>query len=270
MPAPEAALAGGPVRLQKLLASAGFGSRRSAEAYLRADRVTVNGQVAKLGDSADPLRDVVAVDGERLARQPLAYWVAHKPAGVVTTVRDPHGRPTVMQMLPKGVPQLHPVGRLDFESTGLVLLTNDGALTHALLHPSLGSEREYRVTIRGELDVRVQRALEHGVVLEEGRTAPAKVGRVMYDPKSETTTFSLTLVEGRNRQIRRSLLALGRPAKRLLRVRMGPLRLGNLGRGAARPLRPDEVQELQEHARKLAGRKPRRARSRARRRPVSR
>lgn len=261
-PAPRPAspsAGGGPVRLQKLLAAAGLGSRRGAEEILRAGRVTVNGRVAGLGDSANPASDVVAVDGERLAREPLAYWMAHKPAGVVTTVRDPQERPTVLQMLPKGVPQLHPVGRLDYESTGLVLLTNDGALTHALLHPSLGSEREYEVTVRGELDVRAQRALERGVVLEEGRTAPARVARVSFDPTANTTTFSLTLVEGRNRQIRRSLLTLGRPVKRLVRIRMGPLRLGGLARGEVRRLRREEIRSLREHAQRLLEGKPRRA-----------
>jgi 23S rRNA pseudouridine2605 synthase len=243
------------VRLQKLLAAAGLGSRRGVEEeYLRAGRVSVNGRVAQLGDSADPRRDVIEVDGERLEREPMTYWMAHKPAGVVTTLRDPQGRPTVVQMLPDRLPRLHPVGRLDYESTGLVLLTNDGDLTHALLHPSRGSEREYRVTVKGEVDARVRGALEHGVVLEEGRTAPARVERVAYDPASETTTFSLVLVEGRNRQIRRSLLALGRPVKKLVRVRMGPLQLGNLPRGQARALRRDEIEALLEHARTLEGR----------------
>ncbi len=245
----------GPVRLQKLLAGAGLGSRRACEEYLRAGRVTVNGEVAKLGDSADPRRDLVAVDGERLAREPLAYWLVHKPAGVVTTVRDPQGRPTVMELLPGGTPQLHPVGRLDYESSGLILLTNDGDLTHALLHPSLGSEREYRVTVRGELDDRTRKALEHGVVLEEGRTAPAKIGRAVFDSDANTTSFSLTLVEGRNRQIRRSLLTLGRPVKKLVRVRMGSLRLGTLARGKARVLRREELSELQAHVRTLSGRR---------------
>lgn len=246
------------MRLQKLLAGAGLGSRRACEEYLRAARVTVNGQVATLGDSADPRRDVVEVDGERLAREPLAYWVLHKPAGVVTTVRDPQGRPTVMDLLPARTGRLHPVGRLDYESTGLVLLTNDGDLTQALLHPSRGSEREYRVTVRGELDERVRKALEHGVVLEEGRTAPAQVGRSVFDSDANTTTFSLTLVEGRNRQIRRSLLTLGRPVKKLVRVRMGPLRLGKLARGKARALQPEEIRELLAHVRARAGRRGRR------------
>jgi 23S rRNA pseudouridine2605 synthase len=250
----------GPVRLQKLLAAAGLGSRRGAEEYLRTGRVVVNGQVARLGDSADPRRDVIKVDGERLEREPIAYWMAHKPAGVVTTTRDPQGRPTVVQMLPPRVPRLHPVGRLDYESTGLVLLTNDGALTHALLHPSLGNEREYRVTVKGEVDARVQRALEKGVVLEEGRTAPARVARIASDDSSKTTTFSLTLAEGRNRQIRRSLLTLGRPVKKLVRVRMGSLRLGKLPRGEARVLRDEEVRELKAHAQKLRSKRVRRRR----------
>ena len=245
----------GPVRLQKLLAAAGLGSRRACEEYLRAGRVTVNGEVAKLGDTAKPGRDLVAVDGERLAREPLAYWVVHKPAGVVTTVNDPQGRRTVMELLPGSTPRLYPVGRLDYESTGLVLLTNDGDLTQALLHPSLGSEREYRVTIRGELDSRVRKALEHGVMLDEGRTAPAKIARVVFDADANTTKFSFTLAEGRNRQIRRSLLTLGRPVKKLVRLRMGPLRLGTLERGKARALRGDEVSELQAHAHALSARR---------------
>ncbi len=250
----------GPVRLQKLIAAAGLDSRRGAEQYLRDGRVTVNGKVARLGDSADPQRDVVAVDGEKLARAVAAYWMLHKPAGVVTTVRDPQGRRTVLDLLPPGLPQLHPVGRLDAASTGLVLLTNDGALTHVLLHPSLGNEREYSVTIRGQLDTRTQRALERGVVLEEGRTAPARVGRVRLDPETDSSTFGLTLVEGRNRQIRRSLLALGRPVKRLVRVRIGPLRLGRLPRGEARPLRPEELVALRTHARALEARREERQR----------
>jgi 23S rRNA pseudouridine2605 synthase len=245
----------GPVRLQKLIAAAGLGSRRGAEDYLRDGRVTVNGQTAQLGDSADPRRDVVAVDGEKLSSEPLTYWMLHKPEGVVTTVRDPEGRRTVLDLLPMRLPQLHPVGRLDSASTGLVLLTNDGALSHALLHPSLGNEREYKVTIRGEIDARVRGALVRGVVLGEGRTAPARVDRARYDPEPDTSTFHLTLVEGRNRQIRRSLLTLGRPVKRLVRVRFGSLRLGKLPRGQARSLRPEEIRALRAHASALRSRR---------------
>ncbi len=251
-PAPEVEPTAQPVRLQKLLSAAGFGSRRGSEEYLRSGRVTVNGEVAKLGDSAVPGRDLVAVDGERLAREPIAYWILNKPRGVVTTVRDPEGRASVLGLLPTGLPHLYPVGRLDRESTGLVLLTNDGDLTHALLHPSHGNEREYHVTVRGELDRKAQGALARGVVLEEGRTAAARVSNVVFDEAIGVSSFSLTLVEGRNRQIRRSLLVLGHPVKRLVRTRIGPLRLGKLPRGEARELRPAEVAALHKHAQLLA------------------
>lgn len=258
---------GGPVRLQKLLAAAGFGSRRGAEELLRAGRVTVNGKTAQLGDSADPGHDVVALDGEPLERERLAYWIVHKPQGVVTTVRDPEGRRTVLELLPSGVSRLYPVGRLDYASTGLVLMTNDGALTHALLHPALGNEREYRVTVRGALSDKARAGLEHGVVLEEGRTAPGRVENVAVEEGGRTTTFHLTLVEGRNRQIRRSLLVLGHPVKKLVRVRMGPLKLGGLPPGKARALSPAEVAALHAHARELqAGRR----RSGRGRRPATR
>jgi len=236
------------VRLQKILAAAGFGSRRSAEEYLRQGRVTVNGELASLGDSADPSRDVVELDGERLTSQTLSYWMIHKPTAVLSTLRDDEGRRTVVDLLPPGVPRVYPVGRLDWDTSGLVLLTNDGALTHVLLHPSLGSEREYHVTVKGDLPEKVRRRLARGIRLEDGITAPAVVGAVQHDPDAGTSSFSLTLTEGRKHQIRRSLLALGHPVKKLVRVRMGPLRLGRLRRGAARPLRQDEVRALQAHA----------------------
>lgn len=260
-----APLSSGSARLQKLLSAAGFGSRRGAEEFLTAGRVTVNGKTAHLGDSANPQRDRIAVDGEPLEREKLAYWLLHKPQSVVTTVHDPLRRRTVVDLLPKGVENLHPVGRLDYASTGLVLLTNDGALTHALLHPTLGNEREYRVTVRGELSKDARAGLEHGVVLEEGRTAPGRVDHVSFDEGGRTTTFMLTLVEGRNRQIRRSLLRLGFPVKKLVRVRMGPQKLGALPPGKARELLPAEVRALREHAQKLTSARKDRARGRARR-----
>lgn len=247
---------GGAQRLQKLLASAGFGSRREVEQFLVEERVTVNGKTASLGDKADPLLDDIRVDGERLKRERPAYWLVNKPRGVLTTVRDNEGRRTVMNLLPRKVERLFPVGRLDLETSGLLLMTNDGDLAHALLHPSMGNEREYRVNVKGQLDAKAIGRLERGVSLEEGKTARAQVEDVRYDPDSHTTSLSLTLVEGKKRQIRRSLLVLGFPVRRLVRVRMGPLRIGRLPVGEARPLRSEERRALLEHVRRLRAGEP--------------
>ncbi len=247
---------GGAQRLQKLLAAAGFGSRREVEQFLVEERVTVNGKTAGLGDKADPLLDDVRVDGERLKRERPAYWIVNKPRGVLTTVRDNEGRRTVMDLLPRKVERLFPVGRLDLDTSGLLLMTNDGDLAHALLHPSLGNEREYRVNVKGQLDAKAIGRLERGVTLEEGKTAKARVEDVRYDPDSQTTSLSLTLVEGKKRQIRRSLLVLGFPVRRLVRVRMGPLRIGRLPVGEARPLRSEERRALLEHVRRLRAGEP--------------
>jgi 23S rRNA pseudouridine2605 synthase len=219
-------------------------SRRAAEQLLRAGRVAVNGEPARLGDSADPSRDVVTLDGVRVCAQALEYWLVHKPAGVVTTVRDPQGRPTVLGLVPKSSARLCPVGRMDLETEGLILLTNDGDLAQRLLHPSHETEREYRVSVRGRVAEEVLRRLERGIVLEEGLTAPARCGRAVWNAASGTTRFALTLIEGRKRQIRRSLRTLGHPVLGLLRVRMGPLRLGRLPVGAARRLRSEECAAL--------------------------
>jgi 23S rRNA pseudouridine2605 synthase len=248
---------GGRVRLQKLLANAGFGSRRDVERFVVEERVTINGRVATLGQSADPTRDDIRVDGERLARDKPAYWILNKPRGVVTTLRDEAGRRTVVDLLPRKAGRLFPVGRLDRETSGLLLMTNDGDVAHALLHPSLGNEREYHVQVKGRVSDATVARLERGVSLEEGRTAPARVSGVRFDPESATTTLDLTLVEGRKRQIRRSLLFLGHPVRRLSRVRMGPLHLGRLATGDARPLRAEERRRLLAHVEQLrAGEAP--------------
>ena len=236
-------------RLQKILSSAGVASRRRAEELIREGRVTVNGVVASIGDSADPVHDVVALDGESVHREPLAYWMLHKPRGVITTVSDPEGRTTVLDLLPgkaKGRARLFPVGRLDLDTEGLVLLTNDGALANVLMHPSYGCEREYEVTAKGHFSRDELRRLADGIVLDDGPTAPARVENERFDSRDETTEFSLTLTEGRKRQIRRALVALGHPVLRLLRVRMGPLRLGELELGSARRLTPEERIQLLE------------------------
>jgi 23S rRNA pseudouridine2605 synthase len=238
----------GSARLQKILAGAGLGSRRGCEELIKAGRVRVNGRRAELGESADPTKDVIELDGERVVVDARRYWIVHKPRNVVTTVRDPYGRQTVMHLLPDGIGKVYPVGRLDRESTGLLLLTNDGDLAQRLLHPSHESEKEYRVSVKGELQEHAVEKLRTGVYLDDGRTAPATLARLHFDADANVTTFHLTLIEGRNRQIRRAMLALGHPVKKLVRVRMGPLTLGSLPPGAVRPLRGDEVRALVAYA----------------------
>jgi pseudouridine synthase len=231
-------------------------SRRGAEALLRQGRVRVNGSVARLGDSADPARDAVEVDGRRLRLETPAYWLVHKPRGFVTTRSDPERRPTVLELLPPEARRLRlfPVGRLDLDSEGLVLLTNDGALTQRLLHPSFGSEKEYLVTARGDPSPRALRALAEGLRLEpEGRpTAPVRV-RVLARESGRDVRLSLVLREGRKRQIRRSLARLGHPVLRLVRVRIGPLLLRGTPSGGARELTRAERERLLRHAAGLAG-----------------
>lgn len=243
--------ASGPSRLQKLLASAGIASRRNAESLIRAGRVTVNGATAKLGDSADPAVDKVALDGETIALQPLRYWILYKPKGVLTTRRDPDGRRTVVDFLPAAVNDLFPVGRLDLDTEGLVLLTNDGGLAHPLLHPSRENEREYRVTVKGEVTPRAVARIERGIRLEDGMTAPGKVSHLQADAEAGGSLFTLVIHQGKKRQIRRMMRTLGCPVRRLVRVRIGPLKLGKLGPGDARQLSRDEVAELRAHVLEL-------------------
>jgi 23S rRNA pseudouridine2605 synthase len=238
------------VRLQKLLADAGLASRRAAEEWIRAGRVRVNGRIARLGDGADLERDDVRVDGRKLAAEPRSYWLLHKPKNVLSTTADPWakeaGRRTVLELLPAAArrTRLYPVGRLDLDSEGLLLLTNDGALAQALLHPSHGCEREYRVEAWGQVTAETARRLARGVELEDGLTLPCRARVVGYDRARGTSRLVLTLREGRKRQIRRALLALGHPVRRLVRVRMGPLRLGDLPSGRARPASAREQREL--------------------------
>ncbi len=239
------------MRLQRILAASGLGSRRACETLIEEGRVQVNGRTAKLGDSADPAVDVVELDGERVTSEAPSYWMVNKPVGLVTTVRDPHGRETVMSLLPSTAAQVHPVGRLDRDSSGLLLLTNDGALTQRLLHPSHESEKEYRVTVKGQLGGAKVAQLCRGIHLDDGRTAPCHIEALRFDPDAQQTRFDMVLTEGRKRQIRRMLLAVGHPVKKLVRVRMGPLRLGRLAAGKARPLRADEVRALRRYADEL-------------------
>lgn len=276
------------VRLQKLLADAGLASRRAAEEWIRAGRVRVNGKIAELGASADPAGDDVRVDGKRIEAEPRRYWLLHKPQNVLTTTADPWaadaGRRNVLELLPAAArrTRLVPVGRLDLDSEGLLLLTNDGPLMQALLHPSHGCEREYRVDVWGDVSPASARQLAAGVELEDGRTNPCHVRVTGYDTGQDTSRLVLVLREGRKRQIRRSLLKLGHPVRRLVRVRMGPLQLGNLPRGAARELTAAERRQLLRFvsgeresgktraSRPLRGQRVQAKRSVGRRRPKSR
>jgi 23S rRNA pseudouridine2605 synthase len=225
--------------------------------------VTLNGEVARLGASADPESDRVALDGRPLRAEHAEYWMLHKPRGVLTTTHDPRRRRTVLDLLPARAARLFPVGRLDLDTEGLVLLTNDGELAHALLHPSHESPREYRLLVEGRVSPETLARLATGIELEEGRSAPARVARPRYDAKTGCTRFELTVVEGRKRQIRRMLAHVGHPVRRLLRVRLGPLRLGRLPEGAARPLTAAEREALLRHARRLRSAQPQRRPPRA-------
>jgi pseudouridine synthase len=221
-------------------------SRRQAEELIRVGRVSVNGVTASLGATADPDQDEISLDGCPVVAEPRSYWILNKPRGVVTTTRDPEGRPTVLDLLPSEArdTRLFPVGRLDLDSEGLLLLTNDGEVAQAMLHPSLGCEKEYRVTVRGRLSPTTKRLLAAGIELEDGPMAPCRVGSVRYDPGTNAATFQLTLREGRKRQIRRALAARGHPVLRLVRIRMGPLRLGRLRPRQTRTLTTAELQAL--------------------------
>ena len=233
------------MRLAKYLASSGIASRRAAEEIIRASRVTVNGERV-----TDPARDVtvadeVTVDGKpmRQPRQRLVYAL-NKPAGVVSTARDPQGRPTVVSLVRQSA-RLYPVGRLDADTTGLILLTNDGQLAHRLTHPSFEVVKTYRAWISDPpVSKGAVEALRRGVALEDGLTAPARVRQLSRD------TLEITIHEGRKRQVRRMCEAVGHPVRRLERIRLGPLELGSLAPGESRRLSAAEVEALAGAARR--------------------
>jgi 23S rRNA pseudouridine2605 synthase len=225
--------------LQKILARAGLGSRRACEELIVAGRVRVNGEIATLGDRADPEADRVEVDGAVVGVRPgLVHYLMNKPAGVVTTAADPQGRPTVVGLVPPE-PRVFPVGRLDVDTEGLLLLTNDGELAHRLTHPSFGVDKEYLTEVEGRPARGALRRLREGVELDDGLTAPAKVS-VVGDG-----LLRITIHEGRNRQVRRMCDAVGHPVRRLVRVRIGPIADRRLAPGQWRPLAQDEVRALE-------------------------
>ncbi|MGO0122731.1 pseudouridine synthase [Desulfothermobacter acidiphilus] len=236
-------------RLQKVLARAGVASRRRAEELIRSGRVKINGQVVqRLGTKVDPERDTIEVDGKELALIPerKIYLAFYKPQGVVTTLHDPQGRPQVTDYLQGISERVFPVGRLDYDSEGLLLLTNDGELAHRLLHPRFHVPKTYLVWVRGKVGREQLRRLREGMELEDGPTLPADV--VIKRSARGETLLQLTIREGRKRQIRRMLRALGYEVKRLKRVAIGPVWLGPLRPGNWRPLTPREVEKLRQAA----------------------
>ncbi len=242
MSSAETSPAGKAERVQKVLAAAGVASRRAAEELIAAGRVTVDGEVVRLGAKADPLRQVITVDGERVHTNPLlVYFMLNKPSGVVTTVTDPQGRATVMDLVPPN-PRVYPVGRLDRDTEGLLLLTNDGELANRLSHPRYEIPKTYVAQIRGALKRSAVRALLAGVELEDG---PARARSVReLGNSADRTLLELVLAEGRKREVRRMLAAVDVPLERLARVKIGPLPLGDLGQGKFRPLTGAEVRDL--------------------------
>lgn len=229
-------------RLQKVLARAGVGSRRAAEELIADGRVTVNGKVAVLGARVDVETDLVCVDGLHIGVRPdLVHYLLNKPVGVVTTADDPQGRPTVLDGLP-AEPRVFPVGRLDMDTEGLLLLTNDGELAHRLTHPSHGVEKEYVAHVEGTPSRGALRQLREGVELDDGMTAPAAAS------SPGPGLIRLVIHEGRNRQVRRMCDAVGHPVLRLVRTRIGPLRDQRLAPGDWRELTREEVRALERAA----------------------
>jgi 23S rRNA pseudouridine2605 synthase len=248
-------------RLQKILAAAGVASRRGSEALIAAGRVTIDGRVARIGEQVDPATAQIEIDGRRLpgAAAPI-YLALHKPAGVTSTVRDRHAETTVLDLVPTVlIPEgarLYPVGRLDQDSEGLLLLTNDGDWAEHVVHPRFGLEREYAVATRAPLDERQVAALAHGIDLDEGlarlaqplRLATSLETRRLSDlleaPPAGLTWYRTVLAQGWKRQLRRMFGAIGMPIERLVRVRIGPLRIDGLPTGRVRRLTSAEVTRL--------------------------
>lgn len=236
--------------MQKALARAGLGSRRACEDLIREGRVTVNGNVATLGNRVDPSIDRVEVDGAQVPLDPgLRYYALNKPRGVVTTARDPQRRRDVSSYYPAG-PRVFPVGRLDRDSEGLLLLTNDGELANRLTHPRFGAEKEYLAEVEGSASDRAVARLVRGVELDDGLAKAHSARRV--GAARGRQAVKVVMAEGRKREVRRMLAAVGLTVRRLVRVRVGPVGLGRLRPGEVRPLTGTEVRGLYRHVDEVA------------------
>lgn len=242
------------VRLQKVIADAGLASRRKAEEFITAGRVTVNGRVVReLGTRVDPSKDHIKVDGRHLKpAPPHVYLMLNKPKGYVSTLQDPEGRPAIKDLLRGVHVRVFPAGRLDFDTEGLMLLTNDGEMAQVLLHPRHHVSKVYLVKVKGVLTEEEIRQLERGVKLEEGMTSPAAVTKVRK--AEENSWIELTIYEGRKHQVKRMLEVVGHPVLKLKRIRFGPLVLGDLPIGAYRYLTDREANALREILKRHGGR----------------
>lgn len=232
-------------RLQKILAGAGVASRRKCEELILSGKVQVNGEtVTALGTKADPAVDEITVDGKAIGSEKKMYLMFNKPKGVITSASDPQGRKIVTDYLKGITERLYPVGRLDYDTEGLLLLTNDGEFAHLLTHPKHHVAKTYLATVKGvphgtELD-----KLKNGIMLEDGMTAPAEAEYQDIDPEQKHSTISITIYEGRNRQVRRMFEAINHPVTKLKRISFGDLFLGNMKRGLFRHLTKEEVEGL--------------------------
>ena len=236
-------------RLQKVLAQAGVASRRKCEELIVAGRGRVNGKtVTTLGVKVDPASDVITVDGKPISKENKVYLMFHKPKGVITSVADPQGRKVVTDFLRGVKERVYPVGRLDYDTEGLLLLTNDGEWANLLAHPRHHVPKTYHVYLNSIPHDTLLDKLREGIELEDGMTAPADVEYVDVDPDAGTSVIEITIYEGRNRQVRRMFEAIRCPVARLKRVRYGTLLLGGLPRGKYRRLAPEEVNELRKCA----------------------
>ncbi|MFK7696473.1 pseudouridine synthase [Paenibacillus sp. HJGM_3] len=236
-------------RLQKVLAQAGIASRRKCEEYITAGRVQVNEEtVTTLGAKVDPLTDVITVDGKPIKSQTLVYYVLNKPKGVITSITDPEGRQTVADYIKHIEERVYPVGRLDYDSEGLLLLTNDGELANLLTHPKHHVPKTYHATVRGVPHGSLMEKLRTGIELEDGITAPAEVEYHDVDPDKNESVIAITIYEGRNRQVRRMFEAIHYPVNRLKRVQFGSLLLSGLPRGKTQKLTPTQVKDLRQSA----------------------
>ncbi len=235
-------------RLQKILADYGIASRRHAEDLIKEGRVTVNGQVATLGQKADPEKDYIKVDGKLLIKpEPKVYYAFYKPRKVITSIIDPQGRPTVKDFL-RGIKfRVYPVGRLDFDSEGLLILTNDGELAYRIMHPSSNIEKTYLVKVDGIIEPETLEKLRKGIKIDGKLAVPVSVHFVKK--LKANSWIKITLHEGRKRQIRKMLQRVGHPVIRLIRIAIDGVKLGNLKPGQIRPLTKEELDALKEKCR---------------------